>query len=432
MINRKPNDFLRNLVSNSYKTFTKKTGTFEYIEISNINLATGEYYSEVLDARKPPSRARKIVNKDDVIISTVRPNRNAVSIISEDKINLVASTGFCKLTAKKINPKVLFVLFKTSIYRDLLVRFTTATMYPSVNENNILNLKLPIFNEDFQNQVENVVNQSYSLINISKNFYSQAEQILLDELGLTEWKPRHKLSFIKNYSDTEQSGRIDAEYFQPKYEQIMNAVKKYKGGWDTLDNLVGMKKSIEPGSDEYQDDGVTFLRVSNLSKLGIDNGEPVCLSEKFFNENKQHQLKQGEILLSKDATPGIAYYLKDKPEQMIVSGGILRLTLKNEWVNEDYLTLVLNSIIVQEQAERDAGGSIIKHWRPDQIKKIVIPILNDKIQNQIQGKIRQSFDARRKSKELLEIAKKGVEMAIEKNEKTAKNWIEQELKKLSV
>jgi len=48
----------------------------------------------------------------------------------------------------------------------------------------------------------------------------------------------------------------------------------------------------------------------------------------------------------------------------------LRLRLKNSDINNEYLALVLNSIIVQLQIERDVGGSIINHWRPDQLEKI--------------------------------------------------------------
>ncbi len=301
----------------------------------------------------------------------------------------------------------------------------------SINQTNvsgseIKKVPIPLLDYNFQKEIARLVNKAANQIAKSKQIYSKAEQLFLDELELADWQAEHKLSFVKYISETEKVKRIDAEYFQPKYEQIIKAVKKFKGGWDILDNLVEITKSIEPGSSEYKVEGIKFLRVSNLSKFGLDNSSPVYLSEKFYKENKKHQPKQGEILLSKDATPGIAYYLNEKPEEMIVSGGILRLKLKDEHINEDYLALALNSVIVQEQAERDAGGSVIKHWRPDQIKNVIIPLLDKPIQTKIQQKIRQSFEARHKSKQLLEIAKRAVEMAIERDEKTAMEWIEEQ------
>ena len=238
------------------------------------------------------------------------------------------------------------------------------------------------------------------------------------------WRPKHTLSIVKNYSETHHAGRFDAEYFQPKYDKIVEAIISYKGGWDTLGKLVSVKKCVEVGSEEYLDEGIPFVRVSNLSPFEITEGK--YISEKLYSELTQHQPKQGEILFSKDATPGIAYYLNEKPPKMIPSGGILRLKLKDNQVNEDYLTLVLNSMITKEQINRDVGGSVILHWRPNQVKQALIPVADKKIQNQIQQKIAESFNLRKQSKHLLECAKKAVEMAIEKNEQAAIKWIEEQ------
>ena len=57
--------------------------------------------------------------------------------------------------------------------------------------------------------------------------------------------------FIKNFSETEEAERIDAEYFQPKYEEIIEAVKKYKGGFGELGELVKIKdKNFTPKDGE--------------------------------------------------------------------------------------------------------------------------------------------------------------------------------------
>lgn len=152
----------------------------------------------------------------------------------------------------------------------------------------------------------------------------------------------------------------------------------------------------------------------------------------MYQEIKQHQPKKGEILFSKDATPGIAYYLNEQPRKMIPSGGILRLKAKTKRINNEYLTLVLNSILVKEQINRDVGGSVILHWRPDQVQETVIPILPEEKQIQIQQKIIESFNLREQSKHLLECAKRAVEIAIEQDEQTASNWLENETKQMQI
>jgi len=185
-----------------------------------------------------------------------------------------------------------------------------------------------------------------------------------------------------------------------------------------------------------------FVRVSNISPFELS--EEKYISASLYNEltpqedsvpfekSKNHQPQQGEILFSKDGTPGIAYYLKEEPEKMIPSGGILRLKSKTDKINNEYLTLVLNSILTQEQVNRDVGGSIILHWRPDQVRETVIPILPDQKQLEIQNKITESFNLRKQSKHLLESAKKAVEMAIEQDEETAIQWLKSEVHEMQI
>lgn len=174
-----------------------------------------------------------------------------------------------------------------------------------------------------------------------------------------------------------------------------------------------MTKGFEPGSDAYQDSGVSFIRVSSLSVNGIDTNDQKYLRDELFQKLKQnYQPKVGEVLLTKDATPGIAYTVKEEIDG-ILSSGILKLKLKSD-IEPEYLTLCLNSIVGKMQAERDAGGSIISHWKPEQIKEILIPILPKSTQEKIADLVRKSHEARKKSKELLKEAKRKVEELIEK------------------
>ena len=67
------------------------------------------------------------------------------------------------------------------------------------------------------------------------------------------------------------------------------------------------------GGKEYLETGIPFVRVSNLSPFEITQEK--YISEELYTELTEHQPKQGEILLSKDATPGIAYYLRETPQK---------------------------------------------------------------------------------------------------------------------
>jgi len=87
--------------------------------------------------------------------------------------------------------------------------------------------------------------------------------------------------------------------------------------------------------------------------------------------------------------------------------------------------LVLNSKLIKMQSERDAGGSIILHWRVSEIESVIVPLVDIKIQTQIADLVQQSFALKKESEQLLEKAKQAVELAIEQGEDVAMGYLEE-------
>lgn len=362
---------------------------------------------------------------------------NAGAVYLVPPLNTKISLGmnqFMICTKDNVNNYFLYVFLICKHGRLLVERRITGTVPLSIDKKSVRSIPVPMLEKKFQSVIKKLVEQHFFLKNQFRKCYTQAEQLLLSELDLLDWQPTHQLTFIKNFSDTVQAGCIDAEYFQPQYEEIIDAIKKYKGGFDRLGNLVSIEKGTEPGSKAYVDNALLtpFVRVSNLTRLGFLKNNQQYISKQLYEKLKKYQPKQGEILLSKDGTPGIAYYLDRKVPEMIISSGILRLKLHKQKVFPCYLTLLLNSPVVQKQIEQSAGGSIINHWRPDQVESTIVPILDIRKQKEIEKLVVDSQKANKDSRALLEIAKRGVELAIEKDEKEAEKWINLEIEKLSL
>lgn len=121
-------------------------------------------------------------------------------------------------------------------------------------------------------------------------------------------------------------------------------------------------------------------------------------------------------MLSKDGSVGIAYNMQNDFDG-ILCGGILRLKIKDKTiVTQEYLTLILNSKLVKMQAERDCGGSILEHWKKEQIENIKIPIISYEKQIDISEKIKLSFKQLEKSNILLENVKKAIRILVYEGE----------------
>jgi type I restriction enzyme S subunit len=402
----------------------KKGKYFDYIEISDVDLKTGEFNTSKIIGEEAPDRAQWVVNKDDILISTVRPIRNAVAIIKEERKNLVCSSGFCVLHPKTVQANYLFLYLKIPSIAKLLNRYTTATEYPAVNWNDVLNIPIYVGSKEFQMRIALIIDKSFALLNRSRYLYSQAEFLLLEELGLKDFKPKYEKTYTANLSNAFSAHRIDAEYFQPAYEEVIEKLRDNNIELQPLRKFIlSIQKGIEPGSENYRDEGKPFIRVSNLSKYGFTDRDQKYLSEELYQQLREtYEPKQGDFLLTKDATPGIAYVVKEQIEG-IISSGILRLQINDTEINKEYLALCINSIVGKMQVERDCGGSVILHWKPEQVKRLQIPLLPLSIQQEIASLVQHSHEARKKAKELLEIAKRAVEIAIENSEAEALDYI---------
>jgi restriction endonuclease S subunit len=325
-----------------------------------------------------------------------------------------SNQAIAKVSLKEnVNPYYVSTFLNTKFGQNQINRLKTITGQPNINMSLIKCLIVPTLSPYITEKVESIIKKSEQYIASAVLQYSEAEDVLLNEFGLKNWKPKELLATEKTFADFLASGRFDAEYYQPKYDELFKQLNKYKT--KSLGQIIRITKSIEPGSDAYQESGIPFIRVANLSKYGLSESDIYLDRTEYCDVIKP---KKDTILLSKDGSVGIAYKVQQDLDA-ITSGAILHLIITDNDFLPDYITLVLNSIIVKMQAERDAGGSIIQHWKPSEIEQVVIPKLGKDIQQQIGVKIEESFALRTESKRLLELAKTAVEVAIEQGENKA-------------
>lgn len=429
------------------ENFTPKDDTtYKYVELANI----GKYGNIIGCSQQKgedlPSRARRIVSKNDVVISSLEGSLDSCALVEEDYDGALCSTGFYVLKSSVLNSETLLVLFKSPLVKELMRKGCSGTILTAIGRQELERIPIPLIRQEIQDEIAQHVQSSISLRKesqqlleyakltvegaiqngggkIASDYYVLQEKsamelhiaiyVLLHEVGIISNDAKVKVSNVvcscKKLSDSFlASGRLDAEYYQPKYDLLFEKLKGFPTA--TIKEIATIQKSIEPGSDAYQEEGIPFIRVANLSKFGLSNSD-VKLDTTQFADTIRPQ--KDTILLSKDGSVGIAYKMEET-QDVITSSAILHLQLTTPNVLPDYLTLVLNSIVVKLQAERDAGGSIIQHWKPSEIEHVIIPILPMNEQQMITNNIKQSFKMREDAQDLLLQAKCIIETAIEK------------------
>ena len=402
---------------------TKNIDAF-FINDTSLIKVTPEFHNQLKKSQ---------ITNEDILIARSGSFGKASIYLDYNSIN-TSDIIIVEANKKIINPFFLVTYLNSKFGVNQMIRFSSGGLQGHVNLTILEELEVPIIDVTFQIKIEEIIKLSYDLKKSSKDLYSKAEIFLLQEIGLSKQLANSNLPLatsinVKSFNESfGVTGRLDAEYYQPKYEAIIEKIKSQK--YDSLHNIVTITKSIEPGSDYYSDDeiGLPFMRVADYNKFGLSEpNKKLTLEFVKDNQDKIDELKpqKGSILFSKDGSVGTAFHLREDFEG-ITSSAILNLKVKNEKeIIPEYLTLALNSKLVQMQAERDAGGSIILHWRIGEIQNVIVPIIDYSKQQQIAKLIEESFSLKKQSEHLLEVAKRAVEIAIEENEVIAMKYIDE-------
>ena len=259
----------------------------------------------------------------------------------------------------------------------------------------------------------------------SKRFYRLAQWLLIESLCFRD--TLDSISCYKSnafYSTTnsnytirtltqslKESGRLDAEYYQNKYEKNEALLKNYKYGFCKLKDLIQTQSSgFAFSSDEYVDcSDLVLIRINNIKNATLDMSNAVYLKKEAQNLSPKDKVHKGDILISMSGSIGMSCVVRDDVNAML-NQRIYKIAIRG--FSPDVLVVFLNSVCAKLQFERIGTGGVQTNISGNDIQSLLIPLLDSKTQEKIESKISQSFELRAEAKKLLESAKADVESAL--------------------
>lgn len=137
----------------------------KYLDTSSLNegLITG---LQTLSLKDSPSRAKRLVTHNDVLISTVRPDQKHYGIIKDPEANLVVSTGFCVITCKSIGPHFIYLLLTNSEMTEFLhsIAEGSTSTYPSLKPSDIEKVEFQLPPSEKMKEFEEIVSNFFKKI----------------------------------------------------------------------------------------------------------------------------------------------------------------------------------------------------------------------------------------------------------------------------
>ncbi len=153
----------------------------DYIDISSVsNESKSIIGKQTLQSREAPSRAQRVIKADDILVSTVRPNLNAVAVYDGSFENLaVASTGFCVLRCKPgVSHRFVFNICKSNAFIKAMTEQATGASYPAVNDRIIRAFEVPDLDYESQTRLAGRLDSIQLIIDLRKQQLRELDDLI--------------------------------------------------------------------------------------------------------------------------------------------------------------------------------------------------------------------------------------------------------------
>ncbi|MDO9538370.1 MAG: restriction endonuclease subunit S [Thermoplasmata archaeon] len=133
------------VIKTKQKDMRKASEKFKYIDVSGIDRESLRIISSTIyQGKEAPSRARKIVKENDVIVATVRPTLKRIALIPKEYDNQVCSTAFCVLRGNDgLSNQFIYYAVQRDSFIDELGKIQRGASYPAVTDSDVKNQKIP-------------------------------------------------------------------------------------------------------------------------------------------------------------------------------------------------------------------------------------------------------------------------------------------------
>ena len=359
----------------------------------------------------------------DILMTRTWANFWDTWIFQQERTNIVASSHVLILRLKEIDPFFVTVYLNTSHGRKLINRWRYWAVQPEIAPSYLREIPIPLPPAPFQSSIASLVQEAHIQRELSESLYAEAENILLKELELINWTPANVSMTKKMSEEVRLFGRCDAEFFQPKYDELIEKIQSYKWWYDTLENLISIvSKQMKPDEErEYQ-----YCELADIDPSLGTVGEYTKIIWKDLPSRARMKIEKWDVVVSSVAGSSSKVALIESEDiNLIASTGFF--VLKPKAFNAETNLVLMKSIFMQLFLERSARGMILSATNQDDFRNLPIPNISPDIQSLISSRIIASHSARGNSKTLLERSKRAVEIFIEEDEESAERFSKKQM-----
>lgn len=347
---------------------------------------------------------RSHLAKGDVLLSIVGTIGESALFSSSQP-----ATCSCKLAIlrpQSIPSEFLAVFLKAAHGRLQVVRQTRGAIQGSLLLEDMDQILVPRFSKDFESGIVEVVRSAQGILDKAKICQNQAEQTLLQALGLEGWEPPEPLTYTRRASEALAAERFDSEYFAPRVAQLL--AKLSADGLTIADVAPARHEPFD--ASKHAAETFAYIEISGLRSDGTATSERTSTDE--APSRASQLVRKGDIITS-TVRPirRLSAIIAPEQHEYVCSSGFV--VLDPTAIAPEVLLTYLRLPIVCELMDLHTSASLYPAISERDLLKLPIPKIPDKDAAQIITHIRQAHAARQEAQALLAKAKRAVEVAIE-------------------
>jgi len=345
---------------------------FDYLEISNV-----DYYGVVdpkaierLRYEDAPSRARRRVGKNSTVISSVRPNLQAVAFLPDGRDHLVCSTGFNVVQSHewKLQPKFAYYALISEAGRQYFEATAKGVGYPAVDDKDFNSFSVPLPPRPEQERIAAYLDASCAAIDAAV----AAKRCQIATLDALRESTIHRAvtAGLNSAVSMRDSG---VEWFDdiPAHWEV-----------DRLKDVVAPKKDaikVGPfGSDlllgDMTDEGIKVFNQRTVIDRDFEAGIHFISPEKYA-EMKAFTVFPGDLLVTTRGTIGRCAIVPDTAPVGILHPCLMRVQTKRTRLLPEYLSVLIQDCgLVLRQLQMMSAATTIDVIYSDSLKRTCLPL----------------------------------------------------------
>ncbi len=332
----------------SCKTIKADVDFFPYIEIGDINLETKEYV--IKDKKSVPGSF--ISSCGEILVSTVRPTRGAVTIVKENKAAVSSAFAIVKPDLNKCDPRYLFYCLNSKPFLDYLGMNSKGATYPTCSKEDVFNYNIKASTKHEQAAIVKKLDLISSIIRNLKT-----EQRTFDNLI--------KARFVEMFGDVKTG--------------------TYKYETRKLGDVTEVGSSHRVFTTEFVENGIPFYRGTEIGELanGIKPVNPYHITKEHYDRLACDETKPkiGDLLMPSICNKGQVWMVDTEEPFYYKDGRVLCISPNRELFNCKFLEQFMREKTLVEYPKL-GSGSTFAEFKIFLLKEIDVLLPPIELQNQ--------------------------------------------------